>query len=67
MEEIDDGINKEVKNQTLHAWCNGEKMFDDKYLPAMITFMRWISNMQFFQMMLEQTSCIFEQLHKDKG
>ena len=41
-------------------------MFDDKYLPATITLKRWISNMQFSEMTLEQTSCIFEQLHKEK-
>ena len=32
----------------------------------MITLKKWISNMQFSEVMLEQTSCIFEQLCKDK-
>ena len=67
-EEINDGITKGTKKVKPHVLGSIEKkLFDDKYLPAMITLKRWISNMQFSEMTLEQTSFIFQQLRQDKN
>ena len=67
-EEIDDGITKGTKKIKPHVLgSNEKKVFDDKFLPAMITLKRWISNMQFPEMTLEQTSFIFQQLRHDRN
>ena len=62
-EDIDDGIDKEMKKVKPCVLGAMVKFFYDKHLPAMITLKKWISNTQYSEMTLEQTSCI---LCKDK-
>ena len=64
-EEIDDSITKGTKKVMPHLFILSKKRnFDEKYLPGMTTLKKWIANMQYSEMTLEQTACIFEQLCK---
>ena len=67
-EEIDDGISTEMKKVMPYLLILSEKRnFHEKYLCVMTTLKKWIANMHYSEMMLEQTTCILEQLCKGKN
>ena len=67
-EEIDDVINKGTKKIVPRLLLpNEKKLFDEKYLPAMIILKRWIATIQHPEINLHDSTHIFQLLRKDKN